>query len=194
MEEYLEALTAAAARLAWGDPFDAATDIGPVLTREKCEEHQALIAALEKEGVHRIALPFRAGESKAPPASGAYAEPVIVCCNDPAHPLVQEETMSPLLVVQSAESFDEALALCNGVPHGLLAAIFTGDLQLQKRFLAGAEAGMLKINSSTAGADVTLPFSGWKASGIGPPEHGTADSLFYTRIQTIYGADDGLFT
>ena len=51
--------------------------------------------------------------------AGAYAQPAIVCCDEPNHPLVQEETMSPLLVVQRAENFAHALALCNGVRHGL---------------------------------------------------------------------------
>jgi alpha-ketoglutaric semialdehyde dehydrogenase len=91
-----------------------------------------------------------------------------------------------LLVVQRAENFEHALELCNGVRHGLVAALFSGSRPLQEKFLAEAQAGMLKLNSSTAGADATLPFGGWKNSGIGPPEHGESDSLFYTKIQTIY--------
>jgi acyl-CoA reductase-like NAD-dependent aldehyde dehydrogenase len=45
---------------------------------------------------------------------------------------------------------------------------------------------MLKINESTAGAVGDAPFGGWKASGIGPPEHGMFDVEFYTRPQTVY--------
>jgi acyl-CoA reductase-like NAD-dependent aldehyde dehydrogenase len=96
--------------------------------------------------------------------------------------------MSPLLVVQRAKNFEQALKLCNGVRHGLVAALFSHSRKIQKKFLAEAQAGMLKINSSTAGADATLPFGGWKSSGVGPPEHGIGDSLFYTKIQTICGA------
>jgi acyl-CoA reductase-like NAD-dependent aldehyde dehydrogenase len=94
--------------------------------------------------------------------------------------------MSPLLVVQRAEDFDHALELCNGVRHGLVAALFSKMPKLQKTFLNKARAGILKLNSATAGADASLPFGGWKASGIGPPEHGEGDRLFYTRIQTVY--------
>jgi acyl-CoA reductase-like NAD-dependent aldehyde dehydrogenase len=122
--------------------------------------------------------------------AGAYAQPVIVCCDDPAHPLVQEETMSPLLVVQRAAQFEEALKLCDGVRHGLAAALFSNFAALQEKFLAEARAGILKINSSTAGVDVSLPFGGWKVSGYGPPEHGAGDRLFYTRMQAVYGAAD----
>jgi acyl-CoA reductase-like NAD-dependent aldehyde dehydrogenase len=45
----------------------------------------------------------------------------------------------------------------------------------------------LKINQATAGVDTSLPFGGWKMSGLGPPEHGVGDPLFYTRVQAIYG-------
>jgi acyl-CoA reductase-like NAD-dependent aldehyde dehydrogenase len=59
---------------------------------------------------------------------------------------------------------------------------------LQRKFLAEARAGILKINSSTAGVNVSLPFGGWKMSGYGPPEHGEGDRIFYSRMQAVYGA------
>jgi acyl-CoA reductase-like NAD-dependent aldehyde dehydrogenase len=120
-------------------------------------------------------------------SQGAYAQPVIVGCDSPSHALVQEETMSPLLIVQSANDFDHALELCNGVRHGLMAALFSLSIPWQEKFLDVARAGVLKLNSATAGADVTLPFGGWKASGIGPAEHGESDLQFFTRAQAVYG-------
>ena len=51
-----------------------------------------------------------------------------------------------------------------------------------------ARAGILKVNCSTSAAAVDLPFGGWKASGIGPPEHGPANREFFTRMQAIYFA------
>jgi acyl-CoA reductase-like NAD-dependent aldehyde dehydrogenase len=44
----------------------------------------------------------------------------------------------------------------------------------------------LKVNQSTSDAAVDAPFGGWKASGIGPPEHGIFDLEFFTRPQTVY--------
>jgi aldehyde dehydrogenase (NAD+) len=66
--------------------------------------------------------------------------------------------MGPVLVVQRAKTFEEALGLCNGVRQGLIAALFTNSPLLQTEFLKTARAGILKLNSSTAGVDVTLPF------------------------------------
>jgi acyl-CoA reductase-like NAD-dependent aldehyde dehydrogenase len=104
--------------------------------------------------------------------------------------LVQEETMAPLLVVQRAKDFDHALTLCNGVRHGLAASLFTRSPERQQKFLQEIRAGVIKFNAATAGVDVTLPFGGWKASGIGPPEHGEGDRLFYSRLQAVYGMEE----
>jgi acyl-CoA reductase-like NAD-dependent aldehyde dehydrogenase/nicotinamidase-related amidase len=188
-ENFWRELKIAAEKLSWGDPLKPATDIGPVLYAGKREEQSALIQAAQKSGAaRRVEFLFKARVGAAWVKAGAYAQPVMVDCDDPNHPLVQEETMSPLLVVQRAKTFEQALRLCNGVRHGLVAALFSNSARLQEKFLAEAQAGILKINSATAGVDASLPFGGWKMSGLGPPEHGEADRLFYTRMQAVYGA------
>jgi acyl-CoA reductase-like NAD-dependent aldehyde dehydrogenase len=162
-----------------------------VIHAGKRDEHVALIHDSKNSGAaHRIELLFEKRANESWVKAGAYAQPAIVCCDRPENPLVQEETMSPLLVVQRADDFDHALKLCNGVRHGLVAALFSHSPELQQKFLAEARAGILKFNSATAGVDVSLPFGGWKASGLGPPEHGGGDRLFYTRMQAVYGAHD----
>jgi len=191
-EKFWRELKIAAEKLTWGDPLATATDIGPVIHAGKREEQTALVAAAQKSGAaRRVEFLFATRAKESWVKTGAYAQPVIVCCDDSNHPLVQEETMSPLLVVQHAENFEQALKLCNGVRHGLVAALFSDSPKLQEKFLAEAQAGMLKINSATAGVDISLPFGGWKMSGLGPPEHGEADRLFYTRMQAVYGAASG---
>jgi len=190
-EKFLRELKTAAEKLAWGDPAKKSTEIGPVICAEKRDEQSALIQAAQNPGAaHRIELLFKKRAQEPWVKAGAYAQPAIVGCDQPESSLVQEETMSPLLVVQRADDFDHALKLCNGVRHGLVAALFSHSPELQQTFLAHARAGILKLNSASAGVDASLPFGGWKASGIGPPEHGEGDRLFYTRVQAVYGADD----
>ena len=184
-ENFFTALEKATARLPWGDPLDAATEIGPLIYPAKVAEQAALVAAAVSDGTaHRVAQPHALADWM---AAGNYAAPVIVGCDAPASALVQDETMSPLLVVQRADDFEHALSLCNGVRHGLMAALFTGSRPLQEKFLTEARAGVLKFNTATAGVDVSLPFGGWKASGLGPPEHGTGDVQFFTQPQAVYG-------
>jgi len=93
-----------------------------------------------------------------------------------------------VLVVQPARDWAAAIALANGVRQGLVAAAFTRSAEAEGAFLAGARAGIVKLGTSTAGADVDAPFGGWGHSGIGPPEHGAANRDFFTRPQAVYRA------
>jgi acyl-CoA reductase-like NAD-dependent aldehyde dehydrogenase len=130
------------------------------------------------------------GDAAAPPGAGAGAwyPPTVVVDAIAESAIVQEETFGPVLVLQRARSFDEALALANGVRQGLVAALFAGPGPWNARFACEAQSGVLKWNVSTADADASAPFGGWKASGIGPPEHGPGDLEFYSRLQALYGA------
>jgi len=182
-DAFLEQLTTACAQLAWGDPADETTEVGPLITAESRERVAALIGRAGAESA-RVIRPLR--NSRAEDRDDAWLDPAIVCCDEPAAEIVQEETFGPVLVVQRARTWDEAIALCNGVKQGLAAALFSTSPQLIEDFLRRTRAGILKINCSTADAAVDLPFGGWKASGVGPPEHGPGNREFYTRMQAIY--------
>jgi acyl-CoA reductase-like NAD-dependent aldehyde dehydrogenase/nicotinamidase-related amidase len=191
-ESFLSELEAAANKLVWDDPLKEETDIGPVISVDKRDEIKAMIHRIQAGGeAHRIVIPHKTRAGQPWVGAGTYICPAIVCCDHPDHTIVQEETMGPLLVVQRADDFEHAMALCNGVRHGLVSALFSASPYLQHQFMEKARTGILKFNVSTAGADVTLPFGGWKASGIGPPEHSEGDRCFYTRTQTIYGENNG---
>jgi acyl-CoA reductase-like NAD-dependent aldehyde dehydrogenase len=69
------------------------------------------------------------------------------------------------------------------VPHGLLAAFFGGNGEEEAFFIAHIQAGMLRLGHANLHPDA--PFVGWKASAIGPPEHGRWDREFYARPQTL---------
>jgi acyl-CoA reductase-like NAD-dependent aldehyde dehydrogenase/nicotinamidase-related amidase len=187
IKKFASELKRAVEKMVWGDPANKTTDIGPVISAQKRDEHADIVLAAKSSGAARqVEYLFADRVREAWVKRGAYAQPVIAWCDKADHPLVQEETMSPLLVLTAAEDFDEALRLCNGVRHGLVASLFSNSPALHQKFLREARAGMLKINASTAGVDVRLPFGGWKASAVGPPEHGESDPLFYTRAQAVY--------
>ena len=189
-DSFLKELEPAGHMLTWGDPLSEATEIGPMISMAKRDEVAGMVSRIQAGGAHCVVFLHEASTRQKWTKTGAYLRPAIVCCDEPEHPVVQEETMAPLLVVQRANDFDEAMALCNGVRQGLISSLFSNEPYLQRRFLEEARAGALKFNASTAGVDVALPFGGWKESGVGPPEHGEGDHRFYTRIQTVYGRAD----
>jgi acyl-CoA reductase-like NAD-dependent aldehyde dehydrogenase/nicotinamidase-related amidase len=186
LKTFLDELVKATMALKWGAPLDAETHVGPLVSAE----HAARVAALiERCKPHAARIITPHGSDVAEPAPGfpgAWHPPTIVCCDDARSEIVQEETFGPVLVLQTARDWDHAITLCNGVRQGLAASVFTASRSLADAFLAQARAGILKVNQSTADAAVDAPFGGWKASGVGPPEHGDCDIEFYTRTQTAY--------
>ncbi len=181
-DRFVDLLRDATAALVLGDPADEATQVGPVIS---LAARARIAAAIERAAPAASFVVTPHGD--AVPPGGAYVAPTIVGCDDAAHEIVQEETFGPVLVVERAADFDHALRLCNGVRHGLVAALFSAAPERRARFLAEAQAGILKLDAATAGADVEAPFGGWKASGVGPPEHGDSNREFYTRTQAVYG-------
>ena len=182
-EAFTAELLAATDALPWGDPFDEATVVGPLISRRACRRIADAVTAAEAAGAAVRQRPDR-GESLA--AGGAYFPPTVIFGATAMSDIAREETFGPVVVLHAAGDWEEAIGLCNGVAHGLVASLFSDSETLQERFLNEARAGILKLNQSTAGAAADAPFGGWKSSGIGPPEHGPGDRDFYTRSQTLY--------
>ena len=117
---------------------------------------------------------------------GWFMEPTIFDSVDPGSSLGQEEVFGPVMSVFAAADDDEALALANGTPFGLSASIVTNDLSRTMRFAAGLEAGIVKINSESAGLEYQVPFGGTKASSSFSREQGKAAVEFFTETTTVY--------
>ena len=182
---FLQTLESATRALAWGDPLEPATVVGPLLS-ESARERVAVIVERALPQVEKALRPLGCGEPEGPWPKGAYYAPTVLVCRNPAREIVQEETFGPVLVVQPAGGFEEALELAQGVRQGLVASMFGGSEE-ERELFRGVRAGILKRGAATADADLVSPFGGWKASGVGPPERGDGDVEFYTRAQALYG-------
>jgi acyl-CoA reductase-like NAD-dependent aldehyde dehydrogenase len=104
----------------------------------------------------------------------------------PEHPLNQEEWFGPIASIMRARDFEHALELHNRSSFGLLGALYAVDEERIARFVAGAEAGIVSIGRARPALAAAGPFSGWKASAFGTPEHGRWNRDFYTRVQAVY--------
>lgn len=183
LESFTEALVAAVEALRVGDPADEVTQVGPLLsTARRARVADEVAAAVAGGG--RVLCGGRVPEGL---GAGSFYLPTLVAGLDPRAPLVQEETFGPVAVVLPADDLDEAIRLANDVPQGLVAGLATRDDAARRRFADAVEAGMLKLAAGPLAVAANAPFVGWKASGIGPPEHGVWDREFYARPQAVYG-------
>ncbi len=181
LDEFVELLKQNMNKLTRGDSLDPETVVGPLVSPARKTKVEGIVRRALADG-----FPVFQSCDRGLPDGPSEFPPTLVLCDDPSHEIVQEETFGPVLVIQSADNLDEAIALCNGVRQGLAASIFSTAPESIGCFLRETKAGILKVNSSTADASVDVPFGGWKASGIGPAEHGDADFEFYLRTQTVY--------
>jgi len=181
---FVDALVTAAERLKVGDPEDPDTQVGPLVSPEHRDGVAAALAQAVSEGARILCGGVR------PPglAGGCYFLPTLVSGLGPESPLVQEETFGPVAVILPADDLEEAIRIANGVPQGLVASLSTRDAGARERFARSVEAGILKLAPGALAVHPEAPFKGWKASGIGPPEHGDWDREFYARPQAVYAA------
>jgi aldehyde dehydrogenase (NAD+) len=106
----------------------------------------------------------------------------------PARRIAREEIFGPVVSVLRCTGIDEAVALANDVPFGLSSAIYCRDVNMAARAERDLRSGLVYVNASTIGAEIQLPFGGWKHSGSGHPEAGGRGGAldFYSRIKVIY--------
>jgi acyl-CoA reductase-like NAD-dependent aldehyde dehydrogenase len=183
--EFVGQLEAAASALEVGDPADPGTHVGPLVSPAARDRVAAAVARAREKFEVREPVRDRDAMQRLTEA-GAYHAPTLVLCEDQDAEIVQEESFGPVVVVQRASTFEQALELLNGVRQGLVASLFSASAELRERFVDEAQAGVLKLDRATADVGIEAPFGGWKASGVGPPEHGSANLEFYTRAQAVY--------
>jgi aldehyde dehydrogenase (NAD+) len=177
---FREAFLARIGRGAVGDPADPATEVGPIVNESQMTDVLEAIERGRSEG-GAVAAGGERGHD-----DGYLVAPTVFEGVDDAAYLSREEVFGPVTSLYRFSTLDEALERANAVPFGLSASIFTRDLHTVQRFSQEAQAGILHVNSQTAGADVHVPFGGIKGSGYGPHEQGRAALEFYTEQVTVY--------
>ena len=163
-----------------GDPADPATEVGPLVTERALEDVLGAIDKGRGEGGSVAAGGGRGDDD------GYLVEPTVFEDVGDDASLSCDEVFGPVTTLYRFATLDEALERANAVPFGLAASIFTRDLHAVQRFSEELQAGILHVNSQTAGADVHVPFGGIKGSGYGPHEQGRAALEFFTEAVTVY--------
>jgi aldehyde dehydrogenase (NAD+) len=97
--------------------------------------------------------------------------------------VAREEIFGPVLSVIRVASDDEAIAVANDSPFGLVAGIWTRDLSRAHRLAAALDVGQVFVNEYFAGSEAS-PFGGVKESGYGRLK-GIEAAFHYTHVKTV---------
>ena len=182
-DEYLDKLAAAVSReIRLGDPFADETTMGPLNnegTAAKMDSHVG-------DAVDRGAVLVTGGaRARGFPTNLYYEATVLDRVNDEME-VARDETFGPVVPIATIRSEDEALAIIDSSPYGLLTAVFTRDLARGLRFAEAARAGWVNINESTNYWESHLPFGGRAGSQSGIGRVGGRFSMeTFTELKTV---------
>lgn len=182
-DQFIENLLTNVKKLKVGNPFDQATHMGAVISREHKEKILTSIRQGETEGA-KLLYGGKSVQVSEPCQDGYFLSPTIFTeCTDTMS-IVKEEIFGPVMSVLRFKSEEEVLQRANDTPYGLAAGIFTQDIQRAHRLVAQLEAGICWINNYNI-TPVEVPFGAYKFSGLGR-ENGLAALEYYTQLKTVY--------
>jgi succinate-semialdehyde dehydrogenase/glutarate-semialdehyde dehydrogenase len=182
-DEYLDKLAAAVSRvIRLGDPFADETTMGPLNNEGTAAKMDSHVGDAVERGAVLVAGGARA---RGFPTDLYYEATVLDRVNDKME-VARDETFGPVVPITTIRSEDEALAIIDSSPFGLLAAVFTRDLGRGLRFAEAARAGWVNVNESTNYWESHLPFGGRAGSRSGIGRVGGRFSMeTFTELKTV---------
>jgi aldehyde dehydrogenase (NAD+) len=173
-----------AAKLTLGDPLDAGTDVGPLISAAAGARVEAMVDRAVAEGASLVLGGRRI--TVAGCDGGTFFPPTIVTGVAANHALAQQEVFGPVLAVMEVDSVEEALDVVNGTEYGLSAAVYTQDIGAALQAVDRINAGIVYVNAPTIGAEIHLPFGGTRHTGNGFRDAGRRGLEQFSEVKTVY--------
>src|SRR6202453_646396 len=161
-----------------GDPFDEATELGPLATADGVTTLDADVQKTIKAGAKLLT----GGKPLNRP--GNFYAPTVLSNIPDGSPAACDELFGPVASLFRATDICDAIRIANATPFGLGASAWTKEKSEQDQFINGIEAGMVFINRMVV-SDPRLPFGGAKRSGIGR-ELGVYGIREFTNIKAVW--------
>ena len=182
-ERFLDAYVRATAAIRVGDPEDAATEVGPMITERQREISLSYIeAGREAGGTVIVGGEMREG-------AGWYLRPCVVdgVTNDSR--IAREEIFGPVQCVIGFKDEADAVRLANDTPYGLSGSVWSGNPARALRVARALDVGVISVNSNSS-VHVEAPFGGFKQSGLGR-ELGIHALEHYSELKNVFVSLDG---
>jgi aldehyde dehydrogenase (NAD+) len=186
--EMVERISAVAAELVVGDPFDEGSDIGAIVSPEQLARVSSYLKLGRDDERLELLFGGRTTEELFTPDSpfggGWFVEPTLFRATGNDSRLASEEIFGPVAVIVPFDDEAEALAIGNGTDYGLAAGVWTSNLKRAHRMIRDLDAGNIWVNAYPR-IHWALPFGGMKDSGFGK-DSGWESILENTRIKTAW--------
>jgi acyl-CoA reductase-like NAD-dependent aldehyde dehydrogenase len=180
-DELVERLAVRMDALRSGMPGDEATDTGAIVQRRQYDKVIDYLRIGREEGAHVVVGGGAVDDAEL--AGGLFLRPTLFDGVRPESRLAQEEIFGPVLAAMPFDTYEEAIAIANGVGYGLTAAVFTRDLATAHRFARDVQAGYVWINDASRHFPGT-PYGGVKDSGVGRDE-GAEELFSYVQLKNV---------
>jgi acyl-CoA reductase-like NAD-dependent aldehyde dehydrogenase len=179
-DAFLEKVQNVGRSLVPGDPLDPETKLGALVDEGQMKRVLSYIESGRREGAD-----IRLGGKRVREESGGYyVEPTVFDGVHPKMQIAREEIFGPVLATLTFKTVDEAIRIANDVIYGLAAAVWTSDVTTAHRVARALRAGVVYVNCYDAD-DITVPFGGFKQSGIGRDKSLHAFDK-YTELKTTW--------
>ena len=178
-DDFLEAFAKRVRRIRVGMPFDSKTHIGPQTSAEQLSKTKSYIQL----GIDSEARLLVGGQRPSGFPKGYFVEPTLFADVNNRSRLAQEEIFGPVVVAIPFDNEEDVVAMANDVRYGLVAGLWTRDVGRAHRICNQLQAGLVSVNTYRP-VHWTLPYGGYKLSGIGR-ENGLGAVDAYTEIKTV---------
>ena len=157
-------------------------DLGPLISQRQLERVLGYIERGRQEGATLVAGGEQVADDTLP--AGYFVAPTMFTDVAPSAAIAQDEIFGPVLSVLDYGDLAEGLRIANDSRFGLVAAVWTRDIDRALWLARELEAGQVFINTYGAGGGVEMPFGGWKQSGFGR-DKGLEAIRDYTQVKTV---------
>ena len=158
LDTVLARLVSGAQAMVVGDPRDAATVVGPLVSLAAAERVERWVREAEEKGA-RLLMPLQ--------RTGACLRPVVLTDVSADMRVTCEEIFGPVVSVLPFDDFEDVIERANASPFGLAAGVFTNSLDIVRRAIGGLDVGGLHFNETSSSRIDLMPYGGVKQSGFG---------------------------
>lgn len=178
-DQFVERLADKAKQVKVGPGMDPETEMGPVVS---AKQHNTVLEYIEKgkeEGASLVAGGGKAGEK------GYFIQPTVFADVEDDMTIAREEIFGPVMSIFVFDEIEEVIKRANDSQYGLAASVWTRDIKHGHYISSKLQSGTVWINDFGLEWE-TMPFGGYKQSGVGREMGGEYGLANYTEVKSVF--------